>query len=186
MNMGRESFCWARLREDKEATEARCQPADSPWSGDTFVDRMPVARNVCAACQRESLGKDGSCWNAETPNRQGLRYVLVLGELVGGVSQLHLRRLGVCSALSDWNYSLLNTWERVPRGAAMQNADGGHMVWPRGGNCTAQLCKQRPHRRAEGEWDSASSYFETRSTAPQMCLRCKDSSPYWVTWDQNA
>lgn len=84
MNMGRESFCWARLREDKEAAEARCQPADSPWSGDTFVDRMPVARNVCAACQRESLGKDGSCWNAETPNRQGLRYVLVLGELVGG------------------------------------------------------------------------------------------------------
>lgn len=48
------------------------------------MDRMPVARNVCAACQRESLGKDGSCWNAETPNRQGLRYVLVLGELVGG------------------------------------------------------------------------------------------------------
>lgn len=48
------------------------------------MDWVPVARTVLAACQRESLGKDGSCWNEEIPNTQELRHVLVLGELCGG------------------------------------------------------------------------------------------------------
>lgn len=50
------------------------------------MDKVPVARTVFASCQRESLGKDGICWNAGIPNTQGLHHILVLGELVGRVS----------------------------------------------------------------------------------------------------
>jgi len=39
----------------------------------------------------------------------------------------------------------------MPGGAAKGKADGDHMVWPRWGNCTAQLCKQRLHGRTAGE-----------------------------------
>lgn len=44
------------------------------------MDRVPVARTVFAAFQRESLGKDGSCWDAEIPNTQGFGAGRTAGE----------------------------------------------------------------------------------------------------------
>lgn len=150
---------WARLREDKirlgEATAARCWPADNPRTGDVFLGRVPVARTVLAACQKESLGSDGSCWNGGIPKTQALHHVLVLGELClwwggGEDSTWGFRGLFYIVWLKLLS-KLLNTWGRMPGGAAKENADGDHTVWPRWGNCTAQLCQQRLHRRTAGE-----------------------------------
>lgn len=142
------------------------------------MDRVPVARTVFAAFH---LSREG--WNLlECRNPKHTRAVSCFGSgRTGGEGELTPPEdLGglFCVVRLKWL-------------SVKHLREGANTCWGCKGKCRWRSCgvtqvwelhcmalQTGVSQESWGEGESASSYFETRSTTPQMCLKCGDSSPY--------